>query len=232
MAFWLRRGLGALRPAGLFGLINFLRRNNDPWRVHRDRPVDDDPRVDAFPGPAMMDNRPPRRMHDQVMRDRRHQEVSCQLGPICRSSLSLATAPPRPPPGSALRRHRQSSPHRHSPMRPVRSRCRRFPPSRHTAVPDKEKRRRRRRVSERCRPRPWRSVSGWLISFSDDSQYYHRQVHCVILDRHAAQPRRYPPPTRRRSPPTPSIALRSPDNSATIDGAARGERPAAARSGV
>jgi hypothetical protein len=44
--------------------------------------------------------------------------------------------------------------------------------------------------------------------------------------------RHHPPPTRSRSPPAPSIAFRSADNSATIDGAARGARPASARSGV
>jgi hypothetical protein len=44
--------------------------------------------------------------------------------------------------------------------------------------------------------------------------------------------RRYAPPTRNRSPPDPSIALRNPDNSATIEGAPRGARRAAARSGV
>ena len=42
----------------------------------------------------------------------------------------------------------------------------------------------------------------------------------------------YAPPIRKRSPPAPSIALRSADSSATTDGAARGGRPAAARSGV
>jgi hypothetical protein len=44
--------------------------------------------------------------------------------------------------------------------------------------------------------------------------------------------RRYAPPTRNRSPPDPSIALRNPDNRATIEGAPRGGRRAAARSGV
>jgi hypothetical protein len=44
--------------------------------------------------------------------------------------------------------------------------------------------------------------------------------------------RRYAPPTRNRSPPSPSIALRNPDNRATIEGVPRGGRRAAARSGV
>ena len=42
----------------------------------------------------------------------------------------------------------------------------------------------------------------------------------------------YDPPIRNRFPPAPSIAFRSADNSATIEGAARGGRRAAARSGV
>jgi hypothetical protein len=41
-----------------------------------------------------------------------------------------------------------------------------------------------------------------------------------------------PPPTRNRSPPVPAAAFRRADSRATIDGAARGGRFAACRSGV
>ena len=64
---------------GLYGAVNLFHRDDDPGRGHRDRSVDDDPRVDAVAGPAVMGHGPSRRVHDQVVSDGWHAEIVSQL---------------------------------------------------------------------------------------------------------------------------------------------------------